>query len=575
MTTDNGAPPSDVAGAAAAAGDASLVGHRFGNYQVARRLASGGMGEVFLLRHRTLEDKYRVLKTILPEFSARADIRERFDREARAVAQLGDHPQIVGIDDYGMMEDGRLWMMMPFVHGQPLDEYLRAQGGLLPAYRVLELLIDVALALDHAHGRSIIHRDVKPSNVFVLLTAGAPACKLLDFGIARHRGNNAVSQTHFALGTPSYMAAEQYEHASEADVTADVYALACMAWEMESGTPPWPDADVAVLYHQKLNVPPPPPRAGAMSPEREAFLRSCVVPNPAMRPQSVRHFIAGYAATLPSASRFVPSGTQLLERRASILLERAALETTVRRPDDAGATPFPGLSAVSAVHRTTLGAASVAISAAATRSAPRPSRMISIGTVVAIVVGIGVYAVASQRGGTSTTTETSRPATSSPRSPSATPVTDASPTSPVSSAAPKLPQPIYSPSPALSSAAVAPSTTAVRSESPVSPPAPSGSTLAAPALAPNQVPLHAAAPLPSLAPSSAPTPAPSSAPAPAPSSALAPAPSSASAPARRSASVKPSPRGPMPRSLTSSSRDAAPAATPQSRNFDLNAPQGE
>lgn len=390
-----------------------MIGWHFGNYVVERLLAAGGMGEVYVLRHVSLPDKYRVLKTILPEYASRADIRERFDREARSVAQLGDHPNIVGIDDYGMTHDGRLWMMMPFIDGQSLDAYLVAQGGTLPAYRILELLCDVSLGLDHAHQRGIIHRDIKPSNVFVSLSeGGAPSCKLLDFGIARQR-QSAASTTQMALGTPSYMAVEQYEHAASADVPADIYALACMAWELESGAPPWSADDVAVLYHQKLHVAPPTPPGGKMSPEREAFLRSCLAVDPAYRPQSVRLFLQGYAATIPAPSQFVPSGIEVVQRRAPKLAGREPTEPTVRKIGPPAASTAPGTS-----KETTLGSANGAVTTAGPKTR---SKVVALGIGAALAAGLGVYFAAIAGHTPTSSGEFVRP-TSAPRpDPEATP----------------------------------------------------------------------------------------------------------------------------------------------------------
>ena len=383
-----------------------LVGRRFGNYVVTHLLASGGMGEVYVMRHASLPDLTRVLKVILPEYAARADIRDRFDREARAVAALGKHDNIVGIDDYGMTEDGQLWMMMPYVDGRPLDRYLAEQGGTLPPYRVMELLCTIALGLVHAHQRNIIHRDIKPSNIFVVMSdKGIPKCMVMDFGIARQR-QAMVSTTQAALGTPSYMAVEQYEHAADAEVTADVYALACMVWELLTGLPPWSASDLAVLYHQKLHVPPPPPAGNNMPPAWEEFLRQSLAVDPACRPPSVRHFVLGLASRLPAVPPFVPSGMELIHQRARELELSDSTDTTLRRP---GAdTPAPVSPA--AQQHTTLGSAAGSVGQTTASSRPR---LVGFGVAAVIIAGIATYGAVATRGGHAVTSATAPAAATS------------------------------------------------------------------------------------------------------------------------------------------------------------------
>jgi serine/threonine protein kinase len=469
-----------------------LIGRAFGNYIVDRLLTTGGMGEVYVLRHATLPGRWRVLKVILSSLSSNALVRDRFEREAHAVAQLGDHDNIVGIDDFGAMEDGQLWMIMPFVSGKPLDVHLAENGGRLPPYRVFELLCPIGLGVDHAHACGIVHRDLKPSNVFLTTTSnGAQTCKVLDFGIARQMnaqpGLPSTTQ-HMALGTPSYMAVEQYEFASDADVTADVYALACMVWEMVTGATPWVAEDPAVLYHKKLNELPGPPLGKAMPTAWEQILRSAVSVDKTKRPQSVRELVQALAAALPGSPPFVPSGLELLRKLTPKLEERAPDAWTLRKNPEA--VVIRAAPVATAVQHTTLGSANGAVTVRSDgpemrRSRPSRWQLAGLGVgATAVAMAITYVATVPRRGGTSAASgagdAASRPAAaahSTPTAPSAAPPAGAEPATGAPASAPASGKP------------AAAGTSAVPTSPSSSPPAPA-SAAPPPATVPAPPPLN-------------------------------------------------------------------------------------
>ena len=369
-----------------------LVGRRFYDFIVDRKLAQGGMGAVYLLRHEQYPIR-KVLKVILAEYANRPEIRERFEREAHAVASL-KHPNIAKIDSVGTIDD-QPCMLIPFLEGRPLDEYLIARGGRLPAHEALHIATQIARGLHHAHGEGIIHRDLKPGNVFVEPTEDDPlAVQVLDFGIAKQlkmASGPALGSMSGPLGTPAYMAVEQFEHAADVTPAADVWALAIIVWEMVTGRRPWTAEDAHVLYHKQLTEPPEPPVVNTLPATWEDFLRRALTPNPRLRPQSMPALVVPLALALPG-------GVDVLRKVAPRWLEESGAEP--KTPAIFSPPPAPPVwssgRASGAEQRlalsTTLGSASGVLaprSAAATRW-----RLLILGLAVALPSSVGVYAIA-------------------------------------------------------------------------------------------------------------------------------------------------------------------------------------
>jgi serine/threonine-protein kinase len=231
-------------------------GDVFAGYTIVRLLGSGGMGEVYLAQHPRLPRR-DALKVLPATLTADREFRTRFSREADIAAELW-HPHIVGIHDRGEFE-GQLWLSMDYVEGTDAAELLRSRhlSGMPPA-DVFEIVTAVADALDYAHLRGLLHRDVKPANV--LLTEGDPHARrilLADFGIARELGDiSGLTATNMVVGTTAYSAPEQLMGA-DIDGRADQYALGCTAFHLLTGSAPYQNSNPAVVITQHLSAPPP------------------------------------------------------------------------------------------------------------------------------------------------------------------------------------------------------------------------------------------------------------------------------------------------------------------------------
>lgn len=239
-------------------------GEEFAGYLIERPLGTGGMGEVYLARHPRLP-RHDALKILAPTSTADTEFRARFIREAEMAATL-QHPHIVGVLDRGEF-DGRLWISMDYVEGTDAGRLLSQtfpQG--MPENDVVDIVTAVADALDFAHERRLLHRDVKPENILVTASDGRRRRVLLtDFGIARRIDDvSNLTDDNVAIGTVSYMAPEQLR-GQPLDGRADQYALAATTFHLLTGTPPFDDANRAVVIGHHLGTPP--PRISARRPE--------------------------------------------------------------------------------------------------------------------------------------------------------------------------------------------------------------------------------------------------------------------------------------------------------------------
>ncbi|MCV7103204.1 serine/threonine protein kinase [Mycobacterium palustre] len=232
------------------------IGGTFAGYTIVRMLGSGGMAEVYLAQHPRLPRR-DALKVMPEAMTADNDFRERFHREADLAATLW-HPHIVGVHDRGEF-DGRLWIAMDYVEGTDAGQLVkdRYRTG-MPIQEVCAVVAAVGDALDYAHKRGLLHRDVKPANI--LLTEpedGVRRILLGDFGIARPLGDvSGLTATNFTIGTLSYAAPEQLMGA-QLDGRADQYALAATAFHLLTGAPPFQQDNPVAVISQHLNAPPP------------------------------------------------------------------------------------------------------------------------------------------------------------------------------------------------------------------------------------------------------------------------------------------------------------------------------
>jgi serine/threonine protein kinase, bacterial len=232
------------------------AGETFADYTIVRLLGSGGMGDVYLAEHPRLprSDALKVLRT---EVCADSEYRKRFDREADIAATLW-HPHIVGVHDRGDV-DGQIWISMDYVDGTDAGELLRQRypNG-MPKEEVLNIVTSVAEALDYAHQRGLLHRDVKPANIMLTdPNAGEQRILLGDFGIARRVDDTSnLTATNMTVGTVFYAAPEQLM-GEDLDGRADQYALAATAFHLLAGAPPFHHSNPTVVISQHLTAAPP------------------------------------------------------------------------------------------------------------------------------------------------------------------------------------------------------------------------------------------------------------------------------------------------------------------------------
>ena len=231
-------------------------GATFAGYTIVRLLGAGGMGEVYLAQHPRLPRR-DALKVLPASVSADSEYRERFDREADIAATLW-HPHIVGVHDRGEF-DGQLWISMDYVEGTDAACLLReSYPDGMSRGEVAEIISAVADALDYAHQRNLLHRDVKPANVLLANPEGSDQRILLaDFGIARWTNDiSGLTATNMTVGTVSYAAPEQLM-GERLDGRADQYALAATAFHLLIGRPPFQHSNPAVVISQHLSAAPP------------------------------------------------------------------------------------------------------------------------------------------------------------------------------------------------------------------------------------------------------------------------------------------------------------------------------
>ena len=238
-----------------------MIGTLFGSYRVVGVIGGGGMGTIYRAEH-TLIGRPAAVKVLNPQFAQDRVVVNRFFNEARAATAI-QHPGIVEVFDFGYQPDGSAFIVMEFLQGESLASRMHARGTLLET-EAFAIARGIATALGAAHARGIVHRDIKPDNIYLVPEPEAVTgerVKLLDFGIAKltDEANASWSQTRTGsvLGTPSYMAPEQCAGAGNVDHRADLYSLGCILFEMFAGRPPFVAAGVGEVLgaHQYVAAP--------------------------------------------------------------------------------------------------------------------------------------------------------------------------------------------------------------------------------------------------------------------------------------------------------------------------------
>ncbi|MFB1481471.1 serine/threonine-protein kinase [Corallococcus sp. RDP092CA] len=233
-----------------------------GTYEIGTVLGRGGMGAVFLARHLRLPGKQVAIKVLHGAEALSEEVTVRFRREAEIASRLG-HPNIVEVLDFDTLEDGTPFMVMEYLRGEGLSRRLRKQKQ-QPLEEVLSIARQMGAALQAAHRAGVVHRDLKPGNVFLVPTEAGGVVgervKLLDFGISKLVDSRTVQTLDSVLmGTPQYMAPEQaMGHNSNVDARTDLFAFGAIVYEMLAGRPPYSGDNVAELIYQIVHLEPPP-----------------------------------------------------------------------------------------------------------------------------------------------------------------------------------------------------------------------------------------------------------------------------------------------------------------------------
>ncbi len=259
---------------------------QLGQYRLKRLLGAGGMGEVHLAEHQLMKRPVAI-KLIKPSKAADPQALARFEREVRATAKL-THWNTIEIFDYGHTDDGTFYYVMEYLPGKSLADLVAQHGPLAPA-RVIWLLEQICQALGEAHSLGLIHRDIKPGNIFAAERGGVyDVAKLLDFGLAKpvmNNGDVTLTQEGSITGSPLFMAPEQAAGDGEPDARSDIYALGGVAYYLLTGHPPFEgDNPVKVLLaHARQNVVRPSKLQAGIPSDLEAIVLKCLEKNPADR----------------------------------------------------------------------------------------------------------------------------------------------------------------------------------------------------------------------------------------------------------------------------------------------------
>ena len=279
-----------------------MIGRVVGKYRILGQLGEGGMGIVYRAAHVVLGSPAAV-KVLLPQFTKDPVVVDRFFQEAKAASGIR-HAGIVEVFDYGRLPNGQAYIAMELLRGEDLASFL-ARHGKLGAPLATQIAMQVLSALDATHMVGVIHRDLKPDNIYLVRDTGAPGAirvKVLDFGIAKLVGNAAGAQRTprpktkggAILGTPAYMAPEQCRGGVELDARADLYAVGCILFELLTGRPPFVSAGDGEIM--AMHIYEPPPRLSNLEPglpvELDALVAKLLTKAPADRIPSAAYALA-------------------------------------------------------------------------------------------------------------------------------------------------------------------------------------------------------------------------------------------------------------------------------------------
>ena len=322
-------------------GDAGLVGQILAErYRIVRLLGEGGMGQVYEAKHLNINKRFAI-KLLRPEVIGSPQSLQRFRQEAWAASSIG-HENIVEIDDFATLPSGQVYLAMEFLDGLSLAERMR-DGEPLAVADAVAVAMAVGRGLAAAHDKGIVHRDMKPENVFLARKGARVVAKILDFGIAKMTGGDEPSnltRTGAIFGTPLYMSPEQ-ARGKPADARADVYAVGVMLYELLTGSVPFGGESSVEILNQHIAAAPVPP--SELAPDRapppalEALVLRALAKEPEARFATMAEMVQGLEAV--AASLPAPDLSGLLP--PSLASPPSGATPQLGTPSSRAATPTP------------------------------------------------------------------------------------------------------------------------------------------------------------------------------------------------------------------------------------------
>jgi eukaryotic-like serine/threonine-protein kinase len=331
-----------------------------GKYEVVGLLGSGGMGYVISARHTELGEMV-ALKFLRPEALAHEELVERFAREARAAAKIRSE-HIANVFDVGVLPDGTPFIVMEYLAGMDLADYLHQQGA-LPISTAVEYIMQACEALAAAHAHGIVHRDIKPENLFLTQQAqGMSMIKVLDFGISKislPRGKRDLVRTQMALGSPVYMSPEQIRRSDQVDARSDIWAVGCVLFELLTGVTAFDEPSLLELSAAILEREPVPLQTlrPDASLELEDVVLRCLAKNPDDRFQNVAELAAALYPFAPRRARISAERCYHMLKNSGIVSTEIELASAYPPAINSARVTTGSLAAAAAAPRTTTPAA--------------------------------------------------------------------------------------------------------------------------------------------------------------------------------------------------------------------------
>ena len=300
-----------------------------GRYEVLKRVGSGGMADVYMAKDHKLNRNVAV-KVLKSEYVEDEKFLKKFETEAQAVARLS-HPNIVNVYDVGI-EDGINYIVMELAEGITLKEYIRKKGYLSPKETV-EISIQIASAISHAHKNHIIHRDIKPQNILVSDTG---VIKVTDFGIAKATSSNTVTSTATAMGSVHYISPEQAK-GRFCDEKSDIYSLGITMYEMVTGHVPFDHENgvTIALMHLQNEITPPSQIRDGIPDSLEKIILKCTMKKPEERYQTADELITDLKLVFEDTTGGYVGVVPAIDDSPTIMIDQNELTQRIHEPKNA------------------------------------------------------------------------------------------------------------------------------------------------------------------------------------------------------------------------------------------------